>query len=138
MKTLPLSFLAVGLTLGFAGCATSVNTVEPAAPLAQPNRVQDSRVITDRSLAGALLIEGVNEATVSGDLLQVQVNVRNDRRRPLTFNYRFDWIERDGMVVDRVGGWQATTLQGKEPGVLNGVAPNPDVVDFRLHLLESN
>lgn len=50
----------VGLSL-LTGCASTVNTVERAAPVGQRQMVNDKRVITDAGLNRAVRIVGVNE-----------------------------------------------------------------------------
>lgn len=119
-----------------SGC-TTVNTVERADPLATPSYIQDKRVITDQSLAKTVRVLSVNQTTVSGDLLKVQVTVENARTRVRTFNYRFEWYDRDGMLVQTPSStWKSRRIEGKETLSISDVAPNPRVVDFVLKIME--
>ncbi|RRJ95151.1 DUF1425 domain-containing protein [Opitutaceae bacterium TAV4] len=116
------------------GCSNSVNTVQRADPQARPDTVTDQRIITDSSLARALAIVSVNQATVSGDLLQVQVTLENRKNDPRTFRYKFDWIAANGMQLDSTGGWRVIHLRGRETSAISAVATSPRAVDFRVKL----
>lgn len=120
-----------------AGCKT-VNTTERAEPTAHPHPVADRRVITDRDVGAFAMILGVRETIVPGDLVKVQVDVYNSRSTTEHFNYKFEWFDDQGMIVDSpMSIWQPRTIQGKETLSLTAVAPNPRARDFRLKLQES-
>lgn len=126
------------LLLALTGCNT-VNTVERSAPEARPGFVEDKRVETDRSLTRNLVIQSINESTVSGDLLKIQVTLENTSRSVRSFNYKFEWIAEDGMEVRSViSGWRSVELAGREVKSISGVATSPAAVDFRLKLIEPN
>lgn len=134
---LPLIALTALAGLLVAGCATNVNTVQRAEPEARPNYVADKRIITDSTLGSALKIGAVNQTTVSGNLLKVQVAVENAKSSPRTFNYRFEWIDADGMQVSTPSnGWKSIRLQGREASTISAVAVSPKAVDFTLKLQE--
>ncbi len=134
MKQLPLLLLPILVVL--AGCNSPVNTIEPENPNATPSIV-DSRVdVFDNSLNRRLNLVSVNEAQ-AGDLLQIQATFRNLQVKPRPFAYRFQWIRQNGMVVTSPEPvWQTSTTEGGQTVTVSGVAPKPDVVDFRLSLRE--
>lgn len=130
------ALLALGAALLLAGCQ-SVNTVQRAQPQAQPNLVNDQRVITDQTLARAIGVVAINEAKVSGDLLKVQATLENRKSSARTVKYKFDWIGDDGMEISSPGNsWKTVTLQGGETRAVSSVATSPRVVDFRIKLQE--
>lgn len=129
--------LLLGMGLLFAGCATNVNTVERAESRATPSYVGDRHVITDKSLAKTFQVLSVNQATVSGNLLKVQATVSNLKNKTRTLNYKFEWIDQDGMAVDSPNEtWKAVLFQGRETKTLSTVAISPRAVDFTLKLRE--
>lgn len=124
------------LAIGCAG--QSVNSVEGAQRQGTPAVVADQRVQTDGSLGRKLGIVEVREATVSDDLRKVQVELVNKTRKTLSFNYRFDWYDVEGMAVDSpLSIWKSRQVQGGERFSIAGVAPSYKAVDFRVKLLES-
>jgi uncharacterized protein YcfL len=129
--------LTMGLGLLLAGCATNVNTYERADAQASPSYVADKRVITDNTLAGTFRVVSINQATVSGNLLKVQATVENLKNKLRTLNYKFEWIDQDGMAVDSPNEtWKAILLQGRETTTISTVAVTPRAVDFRLKFRE--
>lgn len=133
------SFCILGALIsvvGLTGCR-SVNTIERSQSRANPNYVDDQRVITDNSANRNLTIVSVIEGQVSGDLLKIQATVQNNSRNDRDFNYMFEWILDDGMVHQgAVGGWRKLNLQGGETRSISGVATSPRAVDFRLKVQE--
>lgn len=138
MKNIALFALAAGFA-ALTGCTTNVNTVERASPQAQPNYVADKRVVTDASLSGALRVNSVNQAVVSGNLLKVQAQLENLKSSVRAFNYRIEWYDQDGMLVSSpTEGWKLVRLQGRETTSISAVAISPRAVDFVLKLQEAN
>lgn len=124
------------LALLFGGCQ-NVNTYENAESRATPTYVADKRVITDNTLAGKLRVVSVNQATVSGNLLKIQATVENLSSKARTFNYKFEWIDQDGMAVNSPNEvWKALNLQGRETSTISTVAISPKAVDFKLKFRE--
>ncbi len=124
------------LALLFGGCQ-NVNTYENAESRATPTYVADKRVITDNTLAGKLRVVSVNQATVSGNLLKIQATVENLSSKARTFNYKFEWIDQDGMAVNSPNEvWKALALQGRETSTISTVAISPKAVDFKLKFHE--
>ena len=124
------------LALLFGGCQ-NVNTYENAESHATPNYVADKRVITDNTLAGAVRVVSINQATVSGNLLKIQATVENLNSTARTVNYKFEWIDQDGMAVGSANEtWKSLRLQGRESQTISTVAVSPKAVDFKLKFRE--
>ena len=134
---LSLAGLTAALAALLSGCATNVNTYERAESQAAPSYVADKRVITDNSLAGTFRVVSINQATVSGNLLKVQATVENLKSNARALNYKFEWIDVDGMALDTANEtWKSLRLQGRETGTINTVSVSPRAVDFRLKFRE--
>jgi uncharacterized protein YcfL len=119
-----------------AGCSSpTVNTDVRANPTAHPQVIQDMRIVTDQTLNAYCQVVGVYKTTVSTDLLKIQVDVYNSQSEPAQFNYKFEWIDQDGIIVDTpLSIWKTQTIQGGEVISLTAVAPNPRATDFRLKM----
>jgi len=141
MKNLSMrySFLLLAGLLGVtgltSGCRTQgVNVVEPARPQASYDMVLDRRVEIDRALARNLEVEHVNQA-MRGDLRTVQTTVRNTSRENAQFQYRFEWIDTDGMhIASPASTWVVRTLMPGETASLSSTAPTPRAADFRFQI----
>ena len=132
-----VSLLAVGALAALSGCATNVNTVERAQSQATPDYVSDKRVVTDNTLARTVRVNSVNQATVSGNLLKIQVTLENLKSNPRTIRYKFEWIDQTGMAVNSPNEtWKTLMLQGRETTTVSTVAINPRAVDFVFKLSE--
>ncbi|MDP0497958.1 MAG: YcfL family protein [Verrucomicrobiota bacterium JB024] len=131
-------FLALPLlALALAGCST-VNTVERAEPEMTPDYIATKKVVTDPSLADIVSVENVIQSTVSGNLLKIQVELKNKTNDYHRFLYRFQWFTKDGMQVTTAAPpWRTSQVEGRETVYVSGVSPSPNAADFRLELLDS-
>ena len=129
--------LAGGLVC-LCGCSSTVNTVERAQPVGQRQMVDDKRILTDASLDQRARIMAVNEAMTPGGLLQVQVELLNQRRSLRRITYQFQWFDANGMQVNSPmsAAVISLSLEGKESVLISGVAPTPACKDFRLRLMQ--
>lgn len=134
MKNLILAAILATL---LCACDT-VNMVEPANPASQKQMVNDKRIITDSSLDDIAYIAGVNEARNDVGLLKVQVELVNRTTGYRNINYKFDWFDKNGMQVSSpTSTWISLPIEGGESRFVSAVAPNKNVVDFRLKLLSN-
>ena len=100
--------------------------------------VDDKRILTDASLDQRARIMAVNEAMTPGGLLQVQVELLNQRRSLRRITYQFQWFDASGMQVNSPMSAAVIplSLEGKESVFISGVAPTPACKDFRLRLMQ--
>lgn len=130
--------LAAVILLAIISCRT-VNTVERAEPRARPSVIRDSRIITDPSLNKKSAVLQIRETRVGNGLLKIQAEILNRTSSRKRINYRFDWIDDAGMVIDSpLTNWKSLSLAGKESSFISSVAPTPRAVDFRLKLIEAS
>jgi uncharacterized protein YcfL len=66
-------------------------------------------------------------------LLKAQVRGKNMKAKDIQFEYRFIWLDADGMRIDTgMSIWKPLLLSGKEDAFMVGIAPTPQAVDFLL------
>ncbi|MGB0786208.1 MAG: DUF1425 domain-containing protein [Alphaproteobacteria bacterium] len=119
------------------GCQSSVNSVEREVVKANPNVVEDKRILADPSLSRSVRILNVVEDVVSGDIPRIQVTILNTRGNSLSVNYSFEWYNQSGIIISSTSSqWKPLRLSGKERAALTGVAPNPQAVDFLFKIKE--
>lgn len=127
----------LGVALAVAGCHTTVNTVENAQKTGQRYMIPDQRVITDLSLNRSVSVVGVNTAMTPGNVLKVQVELRNRTKSLQRFAYHFEWFDANGMQINNVlSGTIADQIEGGESKFISAIAPNPTCTDFRLKLIK--
>src|SRR6059036_3346212 len=101
MRTFAIAFV-LGLSLAMlAGCNDKpVNTAERTEPLSHPTPIADKRIIFDQQLRDIASVTGIRQATVSGNILKIQVDVTNLKTKSTSFNYKFNWYDPEGMQID--------------------------------------
>jgi uncharacterized protein YcfL len=119
-----------------AGCASSVNTVQRAQPEARADYVNDQRIVTDTTLARALRVISINQTRASGNLLQIQASLENQKTGARSYRYKISWLDDAGMAAGDTG-WRIIHLKGRETGAVSAIAANPRAADFRLSLQET-
>ena len=137
MKPITTIIISVvtGILLLQTACST-VNTVEPAQPVAQRQMLSDKRVITDTGLYGSVRPVGINVATVSTGLLQIQIEVQNLSSGDQAFAYRIEWFDANGMIIHTpLTTWIDRQIQGGETLSLTGLAPTETAKDFRIKFI---
>jgi len=103
----------------------------PAAPVARP--VADNRVIIDPDLGGAVRVLTVSATAGGLGYLRVELRVQNQRDAVQTFNYQFDWTDRNGTSLDLPTPIIPMTLMAHETTTLVAMAPSPLAKDFRVY-----
>ena len=65
--------------------------------------------------------------------IRVQATIENTSRTRERFEFRYRWIDADGMeVATGSSGWQSETIEAREQRALTGVARSTEVVSFQL------
>lgn len=144
MKKLNLSIftfsaLAV-IYFSAAGCYHPVDTVENAEKSMERNFVKTKqRVVTHEALSKRMEVVRTDSSELSTGLLQVQATLRNKKRFPYKFSYKFIWFDESGMVVDTPAStWIEKDILGGDTIHISQVAPNERCKDFliKFQLLE--
>ncbi len=135
VKLLSLVFLL--LPFGIVSCSNTVNTVEPEEDRSNPTTIEEKKIITDSSLSDIANVVDVRETTVANGLLKVQVKLKNLDTEQRRVNYRFVWLDEDGMKVrSSLSAWRPKVLEAKETVWISAVAPQPNVNSFQFKMQE--
>ena len=130
LGTLAICVIALG------GCKT-VNTVEPDQQVAQRQVIIDQRIESDTSLANKAAILDVIEGRVGDDLLKIQVEVQNLKRKRKEINWKIEWVDQQGLYINsQLTRWNRLSLAGNETAYITAIAPTPQAADFRLKIIE--
>lgn len=66
-------------------------------------------------------------------LLEVQVRGQNVKGKDVQFEYRFIWLDEDGIKLDtQMTTWKPLSLHAKEEAFMTGIAPTPEATDFLM------
>ena len=139
MTRLAGTFFLTAMSAMIFGCHDKpINTAERAEPMSHPTPIADKRIIYDQQLADIAAVTAIRQATVSGDILKVQVDITNLKTKSTRFNYRFEWYDPQGMLIDTpLSTWQSQTIEGRDTVTLTAIAPTPTAKDFKLKLQQS-
>jgi hypothetical protein len=87
----------------------------------------------------ALIGEGIEidraVSVVNQDgFMELEVAGHNRSFDNRVFEYKVEWLDRNGMVIDSTTSkWIQTSAAGKSPFVIKAVAPRTTAVDFRMN-----
>lgn len=73
--------------------------------------------------------------TMTGDLQKIDVVLNNDSSQVKRINYKFRWIDREGMRAWDEEVWKPLLMYENSNMTVSSVAPTNKAVDFRLILL---
>jgi len=130
-----LTFLLILPLLLVSSCRTPVGTVEREFPVGQGQTVPDKRVMYDRNLY--IQVVEVIESEVGDGIMRVQVQLASTTTRQQQINYRFRWLNLDGMDSGAPGAWRPQTVMGRETIFLTATAPSAQAKDFILDIQRS-
>ena len=133
MNPLPPLLAALAAATLLSGCSGSAaNTVAPAHSNTRADDVLIEKTSIDPGLSSRVSVEGVQVAR-DVRLRRVAANVRNKTRDATFFQYRFRWLDKNGIEVDTpLDDWQAANLIGGDTTQLVGIAPHAAAVDWTL------
>lgn len=121
IKTRVMSGAVAALVLALAACATTT-----------PKRIN-----VGPELTGAINIEEVVTERTEGGLYQVNVRIKNLMDQPVHMTYQFDWQDEKGRLMPSLlSGPVRITADRRREITVQGTAPSPEIVDFRLYLDE--
>jgi uncharacterized protein YcfL len=138
MKTKIATLLLAAAALAGCESSPSVNTVENAQRIGQPNIIQDRRIITDRHFSRNVPVVALNTSMTPGDLLKVQAELLNRTGSIQRFVYSFEWFDLNGMQVNSsLTAVIPDQIDAGDSKFISAVAPSPACRDFRLKLLRA-
>ena len=128
-------FLALSIVLN-PGCARDTVGIEAGSSPDTAGAYQQYLEVYQRSLARQIEITNISTRSVGG-MLQHQVSLFNKKKKPVAVKYKFAWFDRDGMEVDvDTDAWTPLLLHGKEGKSVQGVAPNPSAISFKIRIMK--
>jgi uncharacterized protein YcfL len=118
---------AVFLLVAGVGCSRPANLIEHTTEPTLDSRI----VVNDR-----LPVKYGQVSTRREGLIQhARVELVNTSNNDQGVEYRWEWTDADGFQLgDTVSSWQPAMLAGKTRMLLNGAAPGPGAVNFRLYM----
>ena len=141
MHLLNLATLLIVGMVAISGCsATSgaegrakVGWTDDGAPLLNTKVVYNST-----SLSRKVAIEEMTSSK-AGDMLLAQVTMRSKAGDTLSFQYKFEWFDLNGLALNAASAtWKPLIIYGKESKTIQGLAPDPRGRDYKLLLRDAD
>ena len=134
-----LKFFLFALFLGCAiGCTNPVHQTTKKNPGDTGPLPELKRVYMSSSLSKNLEVISVNQATANGDLLKIQVNLHNLSKKELNLNYKVEWMDEAGIVInDSSAVWMPLYVRGAENVAVQSVSTTPRAKNFWLKLQQA-
>jgi uncharacterized protein YcfL len=131
-----LLFLMLLLIAG--GCATTttsnVLSVDVASGIAGNRSVEEN----NHQLASSLEFGDIGVRKLSADMFEVQVMIKNQRKKDVSFEYRFIWYDAKGFELTSAPAWTPAKLSGKEARGFRTITPVSGAVKFKLMVRKPN
>ena len=123
-----LTVLMTAAVLAFSGLLSSCRTPSSGITVESYPKTQ---ITVNSKMVGTRLNVLEYNARKENDLLQVQITAENVSKKDCQFEYRFEWKEKDGMVIDTpMTTWVPISLSSKEKAGMKAVAPAAKAEDF--------
>ncbi len=91
-----------------------------------------TRAVSDLVGQG-LTVMDITKRTGSSGFTEVYITLKNDSYRTKRFEYKFEWLDSDGAMVDtKTSVWLPYSIAGNATSTIKGVAPRQEAVDFRV------
>lgn len=135
--TLVIALLAVALA---AGCGTKKGFEKPGFAFGCPvgetkigsmDDLVKAKVAKEGSKSPDVEIEEIR-CTTTGDLMKIDVVVHNDESDVERLQYKFRWMDAEGMRAADEESWKPLLLYGNSRQTVTTVAPNAKARDFRF------
>ena len=106
-----------------AGCAT------PPPP--EPGSAA-SKVVAMGKLKN--IVVGAMRVARENGFMTVNVQLSNTLNSNKIFYYRFAWLGAEGFPIAEEEVWKSQMMYGAQTSFIQGIAPTPKAVDFRLEI----
>lgn len=132
VRVLPLIAL-----LAMAGCSTASNNMEVVSERAPRDASLSGHVNVNSRLLKSRIGFGEAITRQEGMLQHAQVTLENRTGSNLSFEYRWEWTDKDGFQLgDTLSSWKPAVINGKERKLMSSTGPGPGAVNFRLYVRE--
>ena len=79
-------------------------------------------------------LKDVKVTTSEAGFMEIQVTGYNRAVYTKRFDYKIEWLDRNGVVVDsKASVWQSVSAKSRTTFSFKAVAPTKEVVDFRMN-----
>jgi len=133
-------FISIILVFFFISCSKT-NPVYQASKNdpSDMNKIPElKRVFMDGGLENDIDVISINQDKANEDLLRIQVNLKNLTKKSLNLNYKIEWMNVDGLVInDSSAVWLPLYVRGGEIVAVQSVASTPNAQNFWLKLQRS-
>jgi len=136
-RTRLAALAAVVVAGAFAGCRTSTNTVDPAAPVGTPSPEAMKHTITDPSLSDEIVPVFYSKGRNDAGFTVVQLQVQNQTRSVARVNYRVQWFDTNGLLVTTTPVSTALAIEAGSVETIRVDAPTANAVDAKIRFIES-
>jgi uncharacterized protein YcfL len=136
---LTLNTLLVLAAVGLSGCGPQEQRVIMAEDVKSDNLA--TNIVTKPVIhafswiigEGVEIDRAVTYVNKDG-FLQLEIAGHNRAFNPIPFEYKVEWLDKNGMVIDSLTNkWLQTSAPAKAPFAIKAVAPRTDAVDFRMN-----
>jgi uncharacterized protein YcfL len=101
----------------------------------------DNNIITrpigaavSRLIGQNIKVENVKEVRSPEGFLEVQVNGRNESAFKKRFEYRTEWLDANGMIIDSImSKWMTVSVPANSDFSFRVIAPNPKAANYRIN-----
>ncbi len=139
-KTAAAGFFAAAALLTTAslnGCSTTAGVEASGKTVWNEEGARELSkkvVFESSSLSGDLQVIDMQSA-LAGNMMRAQATLKSKDRDTLSFQYRFDWYDANGIEINSgAGSWKPLILTGRETKTVQSVAPDPRSKEFKLKI----
>lgn len=130
----------LGIMICIAGCSQQHDSNVTLQKKVQSDTLT-SNIITRPigSMISLLIGEGirvnnVKEVRTPEGFLQVQVSGRNESAFKKRFEYRAEWLDANGMIIDSVmSKWMLMSVPAESEFSFKVISPSPQAADYRIN-----
>ena len=139
MKLSSIQFLLISI-LGFllvSSCAKNgkVGMVSKKDSQDQASHPEMKKVEFGGGLDKVLDVIGVIQGKVGGDLLRIQVELKNNSSKEVNFTHKLEWLDNEGFLVkDTSLAWRSLMIRPGESKMIESISTRPKVSAFRLKI----
>lgn len=135
--TLVIALLAIALA---AGCGTKKGFEKPGFAFGCPigetkigsmDDLVKAKTAKEGSKSPDVEIEEIR-CTTTGDLMKIDVVVHNDESDVERLQYKFRWMDAEGMRAADEESWKPLLLYGNSRQTVTTIAPNAKARDFKF------
>lgn len=137
MNRILLCLLVCWLGIPLVGCASTAGIEAVSLDVTGPNGEKEYSswiAVSNKELARDVVVIRVDRRDIGG-FVKSAVSLTSRTSETLALQYRWVWFDSYHMEVSSSSQpWQPLMIYGGQTTSVQGVAPNPSVKDFKLHL----